>query len=66
MNRQELRTSIAVGLLYLIRMMGLFMVIPVLPLAGDEFKLSTTLLIGFAIGIHGLTQGLFRFLLNAV
>ena len=60
MNRQELRTSIAVGLLYLIRMMGLFMVIPVLPLAGDEFKLSTTLLIGFAIGIHGLTQGLFQ------
>ena len=60
MNRQELRTSIAGGLLYLIRMMGLFMVIPVLPLAGDEFKLSTTLLIGFAIGIHGLTQGLFQ------
>ena len=60
MNRQELRTSIAVGLLYLIRMMGLFMVIPVLPLAGDEFELSTTLLIGFAIGIHGLTQGLFQ------
>ena len=60
MNRQELRTSIAVGLLYLIRMMGLFMVIPVLPLASDEFKLSTTLLIGFAIGIHGLTQGLFQ------
>ena len=60
MNRQELRTSIAVGLLYLIRMLGLFMVIPVLPLAGDEFKLSTTLLIGFAIGIHGLTQGLFQ------
>ena len=60
MNRQELRTSIAVGLLYLIRMMGLFMVIPVLPLASDEFKFSTTLLIGFAIGIHGLTQGLFQ------
>ena len=60
MNRQELRTSIAVGLLYLIRMMGLFMVIPVLPIATDEFKLSTTLLIGFAIGIHGLTQGLFQ------
>ena len=60
MNRQELRTSIAVGLLYLIRMMGLFMVIPVLPLASDDFKLSTTLLIGFAIGIHGLTQGLFQ------
>ena len=60
MNRQELRTSIAVGLLYLIRMMGLFMVIPVLPLASDDFKLSTTLLIGFAIGIHGLTQSLFQ------
>ena len=60
MNRQELRTSIAVGLLYLIRMMGLFMVIPVLPLASDDFKLSTTLLLGFAIGIHGLTQSLFQ------
>ena len=60
MNRQELRTSIAVGLLYLIRMMGLFMVIPVLPLASDDFKLSTTLLMGFAIGIHGLTQSLFQ------
>ena len=40
--------------------MGLFMVIPVLPLANDDFKLSTTLLMGLAIGIHGLTQSLFQ------
>ncbi|MBA57926.1 MAG: MFS transporter [Gammaproteobacteria bacterium] len=60
MNRQEWRAALAVGLLYLIRMMGLFMVIPVLPIAEDQFNLSTPFLIGIAIGVHGFTQALLQ------
>ena len=57
MNQQELSAASAIGALYLVRMLGLFMVLPVLPLAGADIPLSTPLLIGLAIGIYGLSQG---------
>lgn len=56
MNKQELSAASAIGLLYLIRMLGLFMVLPVLPLVTDDVALATPLLIGVAIGIYGLSQ----------
>lgn len=56
MNRQELTAASSIGLLYLIRMLGLFMVLPVLPLAAQEVPGATPLLIGLALGIYGLSQ----------
>ena len=60
MNQQELRAASAIGALYLVRMLGLFMVLPVLPLAVDDVPRATPLLIGIAIGIYGLSQGLLQ------
>ena len=60
MNRQELRAASAIGLLYLVRMLGLFMALPVLPLAADDIPGATALLIGVALGAHGLTQSLLQ------
>ncbi|MBO6558543.1 MAG: MFS transporter [Pseudomonadales bacterium] len=60
MNQQELSAASAIGALYLVRMLGLFMVLPVLPLATDDVPLATPLLIGIAIGIYGLSQGLLQ------
>lgn len=60
MNRQEVRTAAAIGLLYLVRMLGLFMVLPVLPIAGRQLSYSTPALIGLALGIYGLSQAILQ------
>tara|TARA_E500000331_G_scaffold357436_1_gene419130 strand:- start:427 stop:1641 length:1215 start_codon:yes stop_codon:yes gene_type:complete len=56
MNRQEVSTAVSIGILYIIRMLGLFMVIPVLPLVADVPGMAPVLL-GLALGIYGLSQG---------
>ena len=48
--------SLVVGL----RMLGLFMLLPVLALYADEFRNSTPTLIGIAIGKYGLTQAILQ------
>ena len=60
MNKQELRAAVSIGLLYIIRMLGLFMVLPVLPVVGSELPLATPLLIGLALGIYGLSQAVLQ------
>ncbi len=52
MNQSEVRTALAVGLLYIVRMLGLFMVLPVLPLVVDQYRLATPLLLGLALGAY--------------
>jgi MFS family permease len=46
--------------LYILRMLGLFMVLPVLALAGDDYNGSNTFLLGVALGIYGATQALLQ------
>ncbi|MGM0824446.1 MAG: MFS transporter [Pseudomonadota bacterium] len=46
--------------LYASRMLGLFMVLPVLALYADTLAGSTPLLIGVALGVYGLTQALLQ------
>ena len=60
MNKQEIQTAAAIGLLYIVRMLGLFMVLPVLPIAGRELSLATPALIGLALGIYGLSQAILQ------
>jgi len=60
MNRQELKAVLAIALLYIIRMMGLFMVLPVLPILGPEYEGGTPLAIGLALGIYGLSQAILQ------
>ena len=50
MDRQELSAVLAIALLYVIRMLGLFMVLPVLPLLGPEYEGGTPMAIGLALG----------------
>ena len=56
MNQHELTTASSISLLYLVRMLGLFMVLPVLPLVAPAIDGATPLLVGLAIGIYGLSQ----------
>jgi MFS family permease len=60
MNALERRSVAALAALYCFRMLGLFMVLPLLALYADSLAGTTPLLIGFAIGVYGLTQALLQ------
>lgn len=56
----ERRTVISLALLYAFRMLGLFMVLPVLMLYGDAYEHATPLLLGLALGAYGFSQALLQ------
>ena len=59
----EVHEKKALGLitsLYLVRMLGLFMVLPIMSIYGMELKGASPFLLGIALGIYGLTQALFQ------
>ncbi|WP_321350198.1 MFS transporter [Halopseudomonas oceani] len=56
MSPQERRASVSLALVFAFRMLGLFMVLPVLATYGQQLEGATPLLIGMAIGAYGLTQ----------
>lgn len=56
MNALEVRAALALALVYVLRMMGLFMVMPVLAVAAMDYPDYSPLLVGLAVGGYGLTQ----------
>lgn len=56
----ERRAITSLASLYAFRMLGLFMVLPVLALYGDEYSGSTPLMLGVALGAYGFTQALLQ------
>ena len=60
MLETEKRAAFSLALVYALRMLGLFMILPVFSLHADDYSGATPVLIGLAIGIYGLTQGLFQ------
>ena len=52
----ETRSVVSLAALYIVRMLGLFMVLPVLALSGSDYTGSSVFLLGVALGIYGLTQ----------
>lgn len=60
MNTQEFRSISGLVALYATRMLGLFMVLPVLTLYIDHYEGGNALLIGIALGVYGLTQGILQ------
>lgn len=55
-SKQETTALKTIASLYLVRMTGLFMVLPVLSLYGQNLQGATPLLLGLALGIYGLAQ----------
>lgn len=60
MTAQERRSVGSLALLYCFRMLGLFMVLPLLALYAADLPGSTPALIGLALGMYGLTQALLQ------
>ncbi len=56
----ERRATAGLAGIYALRMLGLFIVLPVLALAARDLAGATPLLIGVAVGIYGLTQALLQ------
>ena len=56
----ERRAVAALSGIFSLRMLGLFMFLPVFSLHAHEYPGHTPLLIGVAIGVYGLTQGVFQ------
>jgi len=60
MTAYERRTTLALASILSMRMLGLFMILPVFALYAQKLPHTTPLLIGIAIGIYGLTQALLQ------
>ncbi|WP_066967136.1 MFS transporter [Microbulbifer sp. Q7] len=60
MNPTERRALAGLASLYVFRMLGLFMVLPVLSLYGTEYSGSTPALLGLALGAYGLSQAILQ------
>ena len=60
MTAGERRSVASLAAIYALRMIGLFMILPVFVLYADQLTGHTPLLIGIAIGAYGLTQALLQ------
>ncbi|MGE6361003.1 MFS transporter [Psychrobacter glacincola] len=60
MNSVEKRAILGVGGIFALRMIGLFMIVPVFSVYGDNYTHATPFLIGLAVGIYGLGQAIFQ------
>ena len=60
MSSAERFFALKISLVMAIRMLGLFMLFPVMSVYAGDYENATPFLIGVAIGIYGLTQAIFQ------
>ena len=60
MNSIEKRAIAGIGGIFALRMIGLFMIVPVFSVYGHDYTHATPFLIGLAVGIYGLGQAIFQ------
>ena len=60
MEKQELRAAASLAAVFSVRLLGLFMIYPVFAAYARGLSGATPYLIGEALGIYGLTQGLLQ------
>jgi len=59
-SRDELKAAFSLGGIFGLRMLGLFMILPVFTLYAEKLQGNTHLLAGIAIGAYGLTQAVLQ------
>jgi predicted MFS family arabinose efflux permease len=60
MTRSEKRATWSLASIYAFRMLGLFLIMPVLSLFAERLEDATPALIGLAIGIYGIVQSILQ------
>ena len=56
----ERRAALSLASIFALRMLGLFMILPVFALYAEHLDGVTPLLVGIAIGVYGLTQAMLQ------
>jgi len=56
MSAAERRAALSLAMIYALRMLGLFMILPVFSLYAEHLTGATPILVGLVLGIYGLTQ----------
>ncbi len=60
MSSLERRATLSLSSIYALRMLGLFMILPVLSLFAESLEGATPLLIGLTVSIYGLSQAILQ------
>ena len=60
MTRAEVRASLSLASIYMLRMLGMFLILPVFSVFARDLPGATPTLVGFAISAYGLTQAVFQ------
>jgi MFS family permease len=60
MERQEFRAATSLAAVFSVRLLGLFMIYPVFAAYAEQLGGATPYLVGEALGIYGLSQGLLQ------
>ena len=60
MTAMEKRATVSLASIYSLRMLGLFMLLPVLSLFTEQMPGSTPKLVGLTMGVYGLTQAVLQ------
>ncbi|SMF94573.1 Predicted arabinose efflux permease, MFS family [Methylomagnum ishizawai] len=60
MTRAEVRASLSLAGIYMLRMLGMFLILPVFSVFARDLPGATPTLVGLAISAYGLTQALFQ------
>lgn len=60
MTGVERRAAVILAIVYGVRMLGLFIILPVFSLYSGEYTGTTVILAGLAVGVYGLTQAFFQ------
>ncbi len=59
-TKEEKKATLGLAGVFSLRMLGLFLVLPVLSIYASKFPGATSFLVGLAIGAYGLTQAFFQ------
>lgn len=60
MNTQEYKATVSLAGIVALRMIGLLMILPIFALYAQQLNGATPLLVGFAMGVYGLTQAVLQ------
>ncbi|WMY96101.1 MAG: MFS transporter [Arsenophonus sp.] len=60
MTPKEIKATFGLGSVFILRMLGMLMVLPILTSYGKDLKDANDFLLGLAIGMYGITQALLQ------
>ena len=66
LTKIERRVTLNISRIFSLRMLGLFMILPILSLAAESIQGSTPFLIGLALGIYGLASAVMQVFMGAL